>query len=65
VDDTSTVILDKATTYFKIKTNKLFEIIIEWFATNMVTINYGKACFLQYQTKNSKMLDIQVSYLNN
>jgi hypothetical protein len=24
-----------------------------------------KTCFLQFQTKNSKMLDIQVSYSNN
>jgi hypothetical protein len=24
-----------------------------------------KTCFLQFQTKNSKMLDIQLNYLNN
>jgi hypothetical protein len=27
--------------------------------------NYEKTCFLQFQTKNSKTLDIQVSYSNN
>jgi hypothetical protein len=37
----------------------------EWFATNLLTINYEKTCFLQFQTKNSKILDIQVSYFNN
>jgi hypothetical protein len=48
-----------------IPTNQLFEITNKWFATNILTINYGKIGFLQFQTKNSKMLDIQVSYLNN
>jgi hypothetical protein len=31
----------------------------------MLRIHCGKTCFLQFQTKNSKMLDIPVSYLNN
>jgi hypothetical protein len=31
----------------------------------LLTINYEKTCFLQFWTKNSKMLDIQVNYLNN
>jgi hypothetical protein len=64
-DDTSIIISDNDPTNFKIKINKVFDITIEWFATNMLTINYEKTCFLQFQTKNSKMLDIQVSYRNN
>ena len=36
----------------------------EWFTKNLLTINYEKTCFLQFRTKNSKMLDIQVNYLN-
>jgi hypothetical protein len=50
-DDTSTIILYKDATNFKIKTNKLFEIINKWLGTNMLIINYGKTCFLQFQTK--------------
>jgi hypothetical protein len=57
-DNTSIIILDKDPTNFKIKTNKLFDITNEWFATNLLSINYEKTCFLQFQTKNSKMLDI-------
>jgi hypothetical protein len=64
VDDTTIIILDVDPTNFKIKTNKLFDITNEWFATNLLTINYRKTCFLQFQTKNSKMLDFQVSYSN-
>jgi hypothetical protein len=64
-DDTSIIITDKDPTNFKIKINKLFDITNEWFATNELTINYEKNCLLQFETRNSKTLDIQVSYLNN
>jgi hypothetical protein len=47
---------DKYPTNFKIKINKVFDITNEWFATNLLTINYEKTCILQFQTKN------QVSY---
>jgi hypothetical protein len=57
-DDTSIVVSDKDPTNFKIKINKLFDITNELFATNLVTINYEQACFSQFQTRNSKMLDI-------
>jgi hypothetical protein len=40
------------------------DITNEWFATNLLMIDYEKTNFLQFQTKNSKMLDIQVSYSN-
>jgi hypothetical protein len=63
-NDTSTIILDKGATNFKIKTNKLLEIINKWFATNMLT-NYGKTCLLQFQTRNSKMLGIQPNLKKN
>jgi hypothetical protein len=52
-------------TNFKIKINEVFDITNEWFATNFLTINYEKPYFLQFQTKNIKLLDIQVSYWNN
>jgi hypothetical protein len=45
VDDTSIVISDKDPAKFKIKINKLFDITNEWFATNLLTINYEKTCF--------------------
>jgi hypothetical protein len=63
-DDTSIIVLDKDRTNIKIKINKLFDITNDWFATNLSTINYEKTCFLQFETKNNKMLDIQVSYSN-
>jgi hypothetical protein len=40
-----------------VKINKLFE-------RNLLVINYEKACFTQFQNKNSKSLYIQVEYLN-
>jgi hypothetical protein len=64
-DDTSIIISDKDPTNFKIKIYILFGKTNEGFATNQITINYEKNCFLQFQTKSSKTLDIQVSYLNN
>jgi hypothetical protein len=41
-DDTSIIILDKDSANFKIKTNKLFDIASEWFATYLLKINYKK-----------------------
>jgi hypothetical protein len=55
-DNTSIIILDKDPTNFKIKTNKIFDITNEWFATNLLIINYEKTNFLQFQTKNKKRL---------
>jgi hypothetical protein len=49
---------------FKIKTNKLFVKINEWFEKNLFVINYEKPCFTQFRNKNSKSLDIQVEYSN-
>jgi hypothetical protein len=50
-DDTSIIILDKDPTNFKIKTNKLFVITNEWFATNLLTINYEKTNFFTGSNK--------------
>jgi hypothetical protein len=52
--DTSTIILDKDATNFKIKRNKLFQIINEWCATNLLTINYGKLVFYSFKHKIAK-----------
>jgi hypothetical protein len=64
-NDKSIIISDKDPTNFKIKINKVFDITNEWCATNLLTINLEKTCFLQFQIKNSKMLNIQVGYQNN
>jgi hypothetical protein len=39
-DDTSIIISDKDPTNFKIKINKLFHMINEWFTKNLLTLNY-------------------------
>jgi hypothetical protein len=44
-DDTSIIISDKDPTNFKIKINKLFDMINEWFTKNLLTLNYEKTCF--------------------
>ena len=64
-DDTSILIFDKNPATFKIRINNLFEMINEWFRKNELVINYEKTYFLQFKTKNSKNLNVQVSYLNN
>jgi hypothetical protein len=47
-DDTSIIISNKDPTNFKIKLNKLFDTINEWFTKKLLTINYEKTCFLQF-----------------
>jgi hypothetical protein len=44
-DDTSIIISDKDPINFKIKINKVSDMTNEWFATNLLSINYEKTCF--------------------
>jgi hypothetical protein len=64
-DDTSIVIFDKDSEKFKFKINTAFDRINKWFQSNFLSLNFEKTEFLQFLTKNSHEIDIQVSYDNN
>jgi hypothetical protein len=49
---------------FKIKVNSVFDKINNWFQANLLSLNFDKTKFLQFLTKNSRKIDIQVGYEN-
>jgi predicted nuclease of restriction endonuclease-like (RecB) superfamily len=55
VHDSSTIISNEDSTNLKIKINKLFDTTDEWFAINLLLINYENPCFLQFQTKKGQL----------
>jgi hypothetical protein len=63
-DDTSIIISDKDSVKFKIKVHMVFDIINSSFKTNLLSLNFDKTNFVQFLTKNSYELDLQVSYEN-
>jgi hypothetical protein len=48
---------------FSTKVNAVFADINEWFRSNL-PLNFNKTCFLQFQTKNSANLDLNITLFN-
>jgi hypothetical protein len=63
-DETSSIISDEDSLKFKIKVHTVFDKINNWFQTNLLSLNFGKTNFLQFLTKTSHDLDLQVNYEN-
>jgi hypothetical protein len=40
-------------------------ILIDWFKANSMALNFEKACFIQFLTKNSCAMDMHIDYGNN
>ena len=63
-DDTSIIFSDKDSVKFKIKVHAVFDIINDWFKTNLFSLNFDKTNFVQFLTTSSHELDLQASYEN-
>ena len=63
-DDRSFIIANGDETEFKFKANEIFNEINKWFHSNMLMVNYDKTYFLQFLTKTSNEINIQVSVVN-
>jgi hypothetical protein len=64
-DDISFIITNPCPIEF---VNKLNEILVEvnkWFRNNLLSLNLNKTTYLQFQTKNSQKLDLNITLLNN
>jgi hypothetical protein len=61
-DDTSIIISDKDSLNFKRKIHTVFDVINNWFQTNLLSLNFDNTNFVQSLTKNCHELDLQVSY---
>jgi hypothetical protein len=62
--DTSLIITSSKSVEFSTKVNTVFADINKWFRSNLMSLNFDKTHFLQFQTKNNKKLDLNITSLN-
>jgi len=64
-DDTSTVISNANPEDFKNTINTVMTEIMDWFQSNLLTLNFNKTTFLQFLTKQNKAIKIQINASNS
>jgi hypothetical protein len=64
-DDTSLVITSSNQTEFVSKLSNVFCKIYEWFSSNLLFLNFNQTTYLQFLTKNSQKLDLNITLTNN
>jgi protein associated with RNAse G/E len=63
-DDTSLVITNSNSQIFEKDKNTVISRLNRWFHSNSLLLNLGKTHFLQFVTKNTKTLDLQILHQN-
>ena len=64
-DDTSLIITSSSHTEFVTKLNKVLFDVHEWFRSNLLFLNLNKTTYLQFLTKNSQKLNLNITLMNN
>jgi len=64
-DDTSLIITSSSPTEFVTKLSNVFLEVYEWFRSNLLFLNFNKTIYLQFLTKNSQKLDLNITLMNN
>ena len=64
-DDTSLIITSANYTEYVTKLNNVLLKVHEWFRSNLLFLNLNKTTYLQFLTKNSKKLDLNITLMNN
>ena len=64
-DDTSIVISNTNPEDFKNTINTVMTEIMDWFQSNLLTLNFNKTTFLQFLTKQNKASKIQITVSNS
>jgi hypothetical protein len=64
-DDTSIIVTNPNPTDFIKDINTTFKNINEWFKANLLSLNFDKTNFIQFITKNSSRIDVNVGCDNN
>jgi hypothetical protein len=64
-NDTSFILTNPNPIEFANKLNKIFAEVNEWFRNNLQSLNLNKTTYLQFRTKKSKKLDLNIALLNN
>jgi hypothetical protein len=63
-DDTSSIVSSPSVANFKNDLTLAFEQLNTWFNTNLLSSNYNKMQYVQFQTTNSLTTQIDISYNN-
>jgi len=63
-DDTSMIITNSGFQVFKKDIHSIIMQLNRWFESHIVLLNLDKTHFLQFLTKNSREIDLQISYEN-
>jgi hypothetical protein len=64
-DDTSIIISNTNPEEFKTNISLVLNETINWFNSNLLTLNYSKSRFLQFLTRNRKEIQIQLISTNS
>jgi len=64
-DDTSLIITNPSPIVFANKFNIVLANVNEWFRKNLIFLNFNRTTYLQFQTKNSQKLDLNITLQNN
>jgi hypothetical protein len=63
-EDTSIIIISLNPIDFTNNANKIFQDVNKWFTTNMLSLNADKTQYMQFLTKASSLIDLNVMYKN-
>jgi len=64
-DDTSFIITSSSQTEFNTKLSNVLLEVHEWFRSNLLFLNLNETTYLQFLTKNSRKLDLNITMMNN
>ena len=63
-DDTSIIITSHNPINFKTNINKIFQGVNRWFNTNLLSLNIDNTYYMQFVTKNSSLIDLNITHGN-
>jgi hypothetical protein len=63
-DDTSIIVTNSSPLDYKNNIINIFENINDWFKVNLSTLNFDKTYYIQFMTKNSSTININIGYDN-
>jgi hypothetical protein len=63
-DDSSIIVNSPNPTNFKININTIFQNVNRWFSTNWWSTNTAKTRYMQFVTKNSSLIDLNIIHGN-
>jgi len=64
-DDTNIIFTHPNPSEFKVNSNTMFEKITNWFQINLLSLNLGKTYYMQFMSKISHSVNININHKTN